>query len=543
MAITFENNNAALDRLIDLNSKQKNHQYRTAIAILILVTAFFGLYYFRAKTELLYSLSILNLVIIFWIIYEQTKKITIQNLIHGYCSLGYISKEALQSSNEKNIEKTIDDLRSWSPKTKDSILINDINCKVKTLQQHLSDVKFKLYSGQLNSDHLLAISMVQSETIKKLSNHPLNKVKSQLLKTKNKLEYRKHKMSSDWEKAYANFSWWDKIKYAEGLDFSELDEHIQELERLYNKLLKKHASEFQKLESLKDIMITRSQYRVAQAYKLAQDHIKNLYNESMSIPKQSPMELLRITGFSSAIGISYSLGNDLSTTHYIYNALRDVNSNFEGLSDLEIWFETLWMSDESLLGLENLVKGAYFENLVANDTGGTLFDHFNHPDTDITINGIEYQIKATDSISYIDSVDASIPVISTSEITEYTDSIDSGYSNEELTDSVDNALDGFGFDASDVLSDGILAGLGGLGTFATIQGINHAAEKYEQGGDGFEAILEGLGVAVEGTLKTMVNTGELAYKVATSRPSRAIGRGILKVIDKIDKNTTYPDQR
>lgn len=65
MALTFENHNAALDWLIDLKSKQKNHQYRAVIAILILVTTFFGLYYFRAKTEPLYGLSILTLFIIF----------------------------------------------------------------------------------------------------------------------------------------------------------------------------------------------------------------------------------------------------------------------------------------------------------------------------------------------------------------------------------------------------------------------------------------------------------------------------------------------
>ena len=43
----------------------------------------------------------------------------------------------------------------------------------------------------------------------------------------------------------------------------------------------------------------------------------------------------------------------------------------------------------------------------------------------------------------------------------------------------------------DTAADAILAGLGGLGFFATIQGINHASEKYENGGDAVEAVFEG----------------------------------------------------
>ena len=53
------------------------------------------------------------------------------------------------------------------------------------------------------------------------------------------------------------------------------------------------------------------------------------------------------------------------------------------MSDSGIWWETLFLSSESLVGLAALTKGAYFEQLVSADTGGVLFEHFNNPNTDI----------------------------------------------------------------------------------------------------------------------------------------------------------------
>ena len=79
------------------------------------------------------------------------------------------------------------------------------------------------------------------------------------------------------------------------------------------------------------------------------------------------------------------------------------------------------------------------------------------------------------------------------------------------------------------MADSILSGLEGLGLFATIRGINHAAKKYNSSGDGVEAVFEGAGIAIVGTARSMVNTGEFAYKAVTCRPMRFIGRQGLKV--------------
>ncbi|MCY1300743.1 hypothetical protein D9M70_503210 [compost metagenome] len=236
----------------------------------------------------------------------------------------------------------------------------------------------------------------------------------------------------------------------------------------------------------------------------------------------------------SALSVPFSLWDDFTTAGNIYDALRRVNGNYVGMSDGEIWLETLFMPAESLAGLTSLAKGAYFEQLVATDTGGTLFEHFNNPGTDIVIDGVAYQLKATSSATYVNSVDADIPIIATSEVAEQTRAIDSGFSNIELEHSVDLSLGGSVIDTKDTALDALLTGVGGLGFFATIQGINHAAELYENGGDGVEALFAGAGVAIEGTARALVGTAELGYKVLTSAPSRLVGRTLLAGLKKLD---------
>ena len=183
----------------------------------------------------------------------------------------------------------------------------------------------------------------------------------------------------------------------------------------------------------------------------------------------------------ATLSVPFSIGNDLAAADQVYDSLRAVNGNFEGMTNSEIWWETLWMSSESLAGLSSLVKGAYFEQLVANDMGGQLHEHFNTPETDMVLDGMEFQLKATDSVAYINSVDEDIPIISTSEVANQTGAIDSGYSNDDLTTKVEQALDGGLIDAKDVAVDALITGVGSLGIFATMRGINHASARYDEG--------------------------------------------------------------
>lgn len=226
----------------------------------------------------------------------------------------------------------------------------------------------------------------------------------------------------------------------------------------------------------------------------------------------------------SALSIPVSMGCDFYTAHHVYDVLREVNGNFQGMSDFDVWFETAWMSTESLTGLSSLTKGAYFEQLVSNDTGGQLFEHFNHPDTDIVIDGVEMQIKATDSVNYINSVDDAIPVIATTEVAEKTGSIDGGYSNKELNNTVSLALGGSVVDGSDTAIDAIATGVGSLGVFAAISGATHAKSRFSSGTGVVEAISEGAAFAVVGMSRGLVDTGGMVYQTVTSKFSKLIGR-------------------
>ena len=217
--------------------------------------------------------------------------------------------------------------------------------------------------------------------------------------------------------------------------------------------------------------------------------------------------------FPSILGLGATLSYKFTSDDAFFDALRSVNSNFEGMSDYDIWWHSLSLEPEQLMGLTSLAKGAYFEHLVAEETGGVLHEHFNHPDTDITIDGIEYQIKATDSVSYVNSVDKDIPVITTTEISDITGSQDIGVSNEELNSITDNAL---GMDANDTLDGAIdlaLGSIGGIGVFASIKGVGHYQKLVNEGVNKLDASEVATIVAIEGTAKGAVDLMEFIYKV------------------------------
>ena len=363
----------------------------------------------------------------------------------------------------------------------------------------------------------------------KIGQVPLFKAKKQIESSLEFLAKRRTEMSAQWEVAYEGFSWWNKLKYATGPDFSEIDQAIRELSSLQRNLFTQHADDFEALDQHFKKSQNKALSRIASTKLEALRYIQDSdYQDSLGSP------LLKKALWFSALSVPVSVWSDFDRAGDVYDSLRAVNSNFASMSDTEIWWETLFMPAESLAGLASLTKGAYFEHLVAQDTGGVLFEHFNNPDTDIVIDGIAFQLKATDSVGYVNSVDDTIPVIATSEVAIATGAIDSGYSNEELSQTIDSALGGTVVDVGDTAVDALLTGLGGLGFFATVDGINHASEKYENGGDAVEAIFEGAGVAIEGTARALVGAAEMGYNVLASRPSRFIGRTVLKGLVKLD---------
>ncbi|MGI2226509.1 hypothetical protein [Shewanella frigidimarina] len=407
------------------------------------------------------------------------------------------------------------------------------------LERYVRQLEFQHYKDRLAFSYKFAKQSLEVQHWELTDNHPLSRVKADLDLALAKLTRRRKELQAKWDEIYNGFSWWNKLKYGDSADLSELDEHIVRLTTLTKSFNEKHGADLSRVIEAYQVQSDTALKRLAHQFSIADAYVDEFYSISKKAPDIKERDLLIAGGWAGAFGLSYSIWDDFMTTHAVYDALRSVNGNFEGMSDSDIWFETLWMSHDSLVGLTSLVKGAYFEQLVAMDTQGELFEHFNHPDTDIIIDGVAFQLKATDSVSYINSVDADIPVIATSEVAEQTDAIDSGFTNFELSADVDTAIDGIGVDVGDAMADGILAGLGGLGFFATINGINHAGARYDAGTPAEEAILQGLGVAVEGTAKTIVDASEMAYKVVSSRPSRAVGRAVSRTVlyffDKMDE--------
>lgn len=397
------------------------------------------------------------------------------------------------------------------------------------LEQHLDGLTRQYLQQRLAADVTTARNHCPQRLQAIRSRTPLIQAETIARETLQRLQQRRDQLSDQWDETYEKFSWWNKIKYSDGPDFRKIDQAIRQLKKMHDRLLAQHAEDFTCL----DKHFSELKYRAEARITTSQQQIERFIADEVTRGQENELPL-RAGFMLSALSVPLSLWDDFTTAGNIYDALRSVNGNYAGMSDGEIWLETLFMSSDSLVGLTSLAKGAYFEKLVASDTGGALFEYFNNPGTDIVIDGVAYQIKATSSTTYINSVDADIPVIATSEVAERTRAIDSGFSNIELEHSLDLALGGSVVDSEDTVLDALLSGVGGLGLFATIQGINHAAEYYENGGDGVEALFAGAGVAIEGTARALVGTAELGYKVLASTPSRYIGRTLLAGLKKFD---------
>ncbi len=400
---------------------------------------------------------------------------------------------------------------------------------LRELTAHLENLEHKENLRSLNKYSKSLQERNKKKIDSKLQQHPLIVVKDQLSSGLHSLETRRRDLQGQWDTAYDSFGWWQKLT-VDKPDFSEMDKRIAELKSLQEKFNEKHGQDVHLVKRQYAKALSISNQRIDDAHKTAR---KIIEENRDSCPASN--ELLRKASWFSTFTLSASLWDDFNSAGNVYDALRNVNQNFQGMSDMEIWWETLWMSSDSLNGLASLTKGAYFEQLVANDTGGELFEHFNHKDTDIIIDSVATQLKATDSVSYIESVDSSIPVIATSEVAAKTDAMDSGFSNAELNDSIDLALGGTVIDFADTTADTLFAGLGGLGFFASLRGIARAARRYNNGGDGVEAIFEGVGIAIVGTAKGLVDLSEMAFNMATSRPCRFAGRSVLSGLEKLDR--------
>jgi hypothetical protein len=314
---------------------------------------------------------------------------------------------------------------------------------------------------------------------------------------------------------WGNLSWGRKFKgRVEGkspADIRKIKSALKRKETQYAYFTKKHKADIDKTKQYYNDVKKRIAWRIDAAKDQAITALKAEPGSQVSIDTQLKLGLM-----AGLLGSATSAAMNVSDSMAVYDTLKSVNGNFTDASDADIWFETLTMPPEQLAGLVSLTKGAHFEKLVASDTGGQLHEHFNHPDTDIIIDGEAVQLKATSSIDYINSVDSEIPVIATSEVAEYTRAIDSGISNEELTSMVEGSLGGDVLDLPDVIADGISGGVGGIGTFSTAQGLYQGHQYYKETGNKEKAVLFGLGITIKGTIVALLNLCQIFFKALAS---------------------------
>ncbi|KFA99535.1 hypothetical protein HW45_03135 [Vibrio sp. ER1A] len=147
----------------------------------------------------------------------------------------------------------------------------------------------------------------------------------------------------------------------------------------------------------------------------------------------------------------------------VFDAVRRGYNELELASNGEILDYFADVNPDSMSGHISNIKGMVFEQEVVtalNEQGidAMLFEAANHPVSDIALMSdgdiaAEVQLKATDSVSYINETLAEhpdIPIVVTSEVADSLDStmvIDSGIDNAALDEAVTEAL------SNDVLTD------------------------------------------------------------------------------------------
>ncbi|AEX22831.1 hypothetical protein [Vibrio sp. EJY3] len=161
----------------------------------------------------------------------------------------------------------------------------------------------------------------------------------------------------------------------------------------------------------------------------------------------------------------------------VFDAVRRGYNELELASNDDILDYFSDVDPDAMSGHISNIKGIVFEQEVVtalNDQGmdTLLFEATNHPVSDIALMSdgdiaAEVQLKATDSVSYINETlaeNSDIPIIVTSEVADSLDStlvIDSGIDNVVLDDTVSEVLTGEIFNnvgesvASDVVSEGL----------------------------------------------------------------------------------------
>ncbi len=206
-------------------------------------------------------------------------------------------------------------------------------------------------------------------------------------------------------------------------------------------------------------------------------------------------------------GAGTSIAMDVVEANAIFNAAREANSNLGFMSNDAIISHLSGLSDAEMMGHVNLVHGRYFENLVAESTGGTLFEAKNHPETDMILEDVEYSIKANDATAdAITSFETYSPQ-------------DLGLDGKELHERTAEVMDG---DIVDIM-DAVASGTIGAGTIATATAIYTSAEEWEKLSDYQKTKVKAACVVAKGTGRAGRDTAKGLWGA-----TKLLGKGLSK---------------
>lgn len=108
----------------------------------------------------------------------------------------------------------------------------------------------------------------------KLEKHLLIKTKNKISSTLNQLKYERKNTNDQWISTYNNFSWWNKLKYPEKLNLTELDQAIYELEELHESFYKRYSTDIESINNHYHNSIKRSENRINTIHYNALEMIK-----------------------------------------------------------------------------------------------------------------------------------------------------------------------------------------------------------------------------------------------------------------------------
>jgi hypothetical protein len=184
----------------------------------------------------------------------------------------------------------------------------------------------------------------------------------------------------------------------------------------------------------------------------------------------------------------------------VLEALRRSDGDLANASEAELSEYLHAFSPQQMQGVANNVKGIYHElqfvekyNEDSHDTYAVLHEATNHQGSDVMIKSKEtdevleeYQLKATDSVSYVRAHQSryeNIDVLATSEVAERMEGVETSYfSNAEMTLKVDGTFEDL---ANNTISDRVIesAEISGLAT-AGLEAINILTGKSDMADSG-----------------------------------------------------------